>query len=251
MSKDIAPALEGWDFAPGELQVRIVPGFDGRDKLQVRLDLGLYQMELEGRPDGSRPFDADSLLDHLEARARDAVAAAEEPPNLAPEELGELMREGVQFYHRYVALFHLERFDLVARDTARNLRLFAFVGRHAARQQDRLLFDQYRPYVLMMHARALGMQSIGRGDHRAALGHIDEGIEAILGFLRDYDQEANQESCRELALLKAWRQQVEGERPIGPVEQLERQLDLAVALEQFEEAARLRDQVRRLRGESP
>ena len=42
------------------------------------------------------------------------------------------MREGVQYYHRYLAAFHLQRYDLVARDTARNLRLFAFVVKHAA-----------------------------------------------------------------------------------------------------------------------
>ena len=42
------------------------------------------------------------------------------------------MREGVQYYHRYLAAFHLQRYDLVVRDTERNLRLFAFVVRHAA-----------------------------------------------------------------------------------------------------------------------
>ena len=47
------------------------------------------------------------------------------------------MREGLQYYHRYLSAFHLERYDLVARDTARNLRLFAFVVKHAARQRDK------------------------------------------------------------------------------------------------------------------
>ena len=42
--------------------------------------------------------------------------------------------------------------------------------------------------------------------------------------------------------------EVEGERPVGPVERLEQQLDLAVALEEYEEAARIRDQLRRLAG---
>ena len=42
--------------------------------------------------------------------------------------------------------FHLQRHDLVIRDTERNLRLFAFVVRHATRQREKLQFDQYRPY---------------------------------------------------------------------------------------------------------
>jgi len=65
-----------------------------------------------------------------------------------------LMREGLQYYHRYLAAFHRQRHDLVVRDTERNRRLFAFVVRHATRQRDKLQFDQYRPYVTMMHARA-------------------------------------------------------------------------------------------------
>ena len=34
---------------------RKIVGEDGKEKLQVRLDLGLLQMELNGRPDGERP----------------------------------------------------------------------------------------------------------------------------------------------------------------------------------------------------
>jgi len=46
--KDITPILNGWDHDPDELQVRIITGVDGRDKIQMRIDLGLVQMELDG-----------------------------------------------------------------------------------------------------------------------------------------------------------------------------------------------------------
>ena len=52
----------------------------------------------------------------------------------------------------------------------------------------------------------------------------------------------------ELGFLLRWRREVEAERPVGPVERLEQQLALAVALEEYEEAARLRDQLQRLKG---
>ena len=93
------------------------------------------------------------------------------------------MREGLQYYHRYLSAFHLERYDLVDRDTARNLRLFAFVVQHAARQRDKIEFDQYRPYVAMMHTRARATLALRRDDYPTALGYIDEGIEAIRRFL--------------------------------------------------------------------
>lgn len=252
MSKDIGPILAGWDHDPDEMQVRIIPGDDNREKLQMRVDLGLLQMEIAGRPDGQRPEGGESLLDALEAQAR-KMASEGEDFTLNPPQCAALMREGVQYYHRYIALFHLERYDLVARDTARNLRLFAFVARHASRPRDRIQFDQYRPYVTMMNARARGLGALERGDHREALHRIDEGIAGIRDFLRDYEQQENEGECQELSFLLGWRKQVERDRPVGPVERLEQQLELAVATEDFEEAARIRDQIRRLRetGTSP
>ena len=243
VSKDITPILAGWDHDPDELPVRIIPGDDGRDKLQTRVELGLLQMELHGRPDGRRPYDCESLLEYHEDRAGRAGG----PYELDHAACVELMREGVQYYHRYVALFQLQRYDLVARDTERNLRLFAFVVRHATDERDKVQFDQFRPYVTMMRARALGLAALAKGDHRGALARIDEGVASIRAFLREYDQAENEDRCQELGVLLRWRRQVERERTRGPIERLEEQLDLAVAREEFEEAARIRDQIRRLR----
>jgi hypothetical protein len=159
-----------------------------------------------------------------------------------------LMREGVQYYHRYLAAFHLQRYDLVARDTARNLRLFAFAVRHAAQPRDGFQFDQYRPYVTIMNTRSRALEALARNDHREALALIDSGIEGIRQFLRDYEQNEREAECKELGFLRRWRREVESERPVGPLERLEQQLELAVAREEYEEAARLRDQLRRLKG---
>lgn len=244
MSKDLTGILAGWPHDPDELQFRIVAGDDGRDKIQMRIDLGLIQMEMSGRPDGLRPEGFESLLDAYEARARSESDFALDPAACAA-----LMREGVQYYHRYLAAFHLQRYDLVARDTERNLRLFAFVVRHAVRQRDRLEFDQYRPYVTMMHARALALQLLERNEHSEALARIDQGIARIRAFLEEYDQSNQEAECMELGFLVRWRREVESSRPQGPVERLEHQLSLAVALEDYEEAARIRDQLRRLKGD--
>jgi len=243
LSKDITPILEGWDHDSDELQVRIVKGLDGEDKIQMRVDLGLLQMDLTGRPDGVRPFGFDSLLDYHRSRA----AKAKGDYTLDTDACAVLMREGVQFYHRYIASFHLQRYDIVARDTARNLELFAFVREHSANERDWKQFDRYRPYVTMMRARALGLAALAKDDFRGAIAAIDEGTAGIRQFLADHD-EAEAE-CVELAFLLRWRKEVEGERPVGPIERLEQQLDRAVGLEDYEEAARIRDQLRRLKGE--
>jgi len=250
LTRDIGPALAGWDFDPDNLQVRLIEGRDGRDKIQMRVDLGVLQMECEGRPDGQRPSGHESLLEASEARLREARDADGEF-TLEPEECAALLREGVQYYHRYLAAFHLQMYDLVVRDTERNLRLFAFVVRHATRNRDKIQFDQYRPYVTMMRTRALALERLAVDDHAAALDRIDEGIELIRKFLAEYEQQGEETECSELAFLLRWRREIQRERPAGPIERLEEQLEMAVDMEAYEEAARIRDQIRKLKRTNP
>lgn len=247
LSNDITAMLAGWEHDPDEVQVRIVAGDDGRDKIQMRIELGVLQMEIDGRPDGTQPEGFESLLEAHEHRARDTQSRTAEY-RLDSESCQALMREGYQYYHRYLAAYHLQRYDLVVRDTDRNLRLFAFVVAHARRQRDRLLFDQYRPYVLMMRTRALAHEALAVEGFTDALAAIDDGIASVRAFLREYDQAEREAECSELAALLRFRREVEQDRPVGPAERLEQQLALAVELEDYEEAARLRDQLGRLRG---
>ena len=68
MSLDITRILSGWPFEPGQITARRVRGEDGRDLIQLRLDLGLLQMEATGRPDGQRPHGYESLLEYHQDR---------------------------------------------------------------------------------------------------------------------------------------------------------------------------------------
>jgi hypothetical protein len=247
VSQDISPILVGWDFNPDELQVRMITGDDGSRKIQMRIDLGLLQMELDGRPDGQKPRGFESLLDYHEDRLK-ASARAGMSFSLDPEVCASLMREGLQYYHRYLSAFHLQEYDIVSRDTERNLRLFRFVVEHASRQRDKMEFDKYRPYVTVMRTRAMALQRLAKDDYSGAMEEIDDGIGRIRQFLLEYHQEEREAECGELSFLLNWRREVEQIRPTGPLERLEEQLELAVALEDYEEAARLRDQIRDLKG---
>lgn len=253
MSKDISKTLEGWDFDPEQISVRIVKGDDGSDKIQLRLDLGLLQMEFDGRPDGRRIHGCASWLDYLQKQQRthDERHPDGPPFYLETDDCQQLLREGVQYYHRYVSFWHLQRFELCARDTNRNLKLFAFVREHARHTKDKLQFDQYRPYVTMMHARAVATPLLGLRDYQAALGAIDAAIDGIRGFLKEYEQQQNEENCSELVYLLKWREEVvnqqddrNAERPYNPMDRLQEDLDTAVREERFEDAAKLRDAIR-------
>ena len=247
MSRDISYLLRQWPFESDEFQVRSIVGDGGRELIQVRLDLGLIQMELVGRPDGATPDGFESLLEKF-THLRKIAVANDQIYKLSHDDCVLLMREGVQYYYRYYAAFHLKRFDIVIRDTERNLRLFDFVVEYATRKRDKLQFDQYRPYVTMMRSRARAFLALEKDDYPGALTCIDEGIEAIREFLKKYDQGDGESQCSELEFLIRWRQELENDKPKGPVDELRHQLNLAVAVEDYEEAARLRDQIQRLQG---
>ena len=52
---DIDRILQQWAFEPGEISARIIRAADGREVLQMRVELGVLQLETKGRPDGQRP----------------------------------------------------------------------------------------------------------------------------------------------------------------------------------------------------
>src|SRR5262245_64616572 len=56
MNRDLSKLLREWPFQPGQITARIVTGEDGEPKVQVRLDLGIIQLNADGRPDGEKPF---------------------------------------------------------------------------------------------------------------------------------------------------------------------------------------------------
>jgi len=256
VTDDLAPFLEGWDFTPNDLDARKIIGLDGKPKLQMRLELGLIQMEWDGRPDGKRPHGSESVLDYLlqQARVHELTHRPEEPFHLDNSDCAALQHEGIQYYYRYLCMFHLGENHEAERDTGRNLQLFEVVRKYAADQQWVWAFEQYRPYVLMMNTRAKVSICLESHDYPAALRHLDTGIQAVLRFLEAHPSLAEDE-CSELAYLRGWHEEVEQLRRIPPLGErteegrLESELEEAVATENFEQAARIRDALKRLHGE--
>jgi hypothetical protein len=255
MSNDLSQVLNDWKFDPDQMMVRIITGDDGRKLIQLRIDLGILQIEMDGRPDGQRPEGQTSWLDYYMQRCQihEETHLEATPFLLSEDDMGRLSREGVQYYHRYLSFWHLEMYDLCARDTERNLRMFAFVRTHVQDERQKLLFDQWRPYVLMMHTRAMATPLLKQGKPTEALRAIESGIEAIREFLDEYHQSHRAEECVELVSLEHWREEVisveeqaAASRPKSAMQVLRKRLDAAIATEAFEEAAKLRDQIRDL-----
>src|SRR5437868_13066399 len=95
MSLDLNTILKDWPHEAGAIKVRKILGLDGREKLQLRIDLGMLQMEMSGRPDGRRPHNCESLLQYHQRRAATAEGRGDNY-ELSTEECNELQQEGIQ-----------------------------------------------------------------------------------------------------------------------------------------------------------
>jgi hypothetical protein len=249
MSLDLNSLVNDWPHEPGSIKVRKILGIDGREKLQLRIDLGVLQMELQGRPDGQRPHNSESLLIYHQRRAARAEGRGE-TYELTPEQCSELQQEGIQYYHRYLSLFQINDFQGVIRDTQRNLDLFDFVVAHTEREDVIWTFQQFRPYVLMMNTRAKASILLGEGKFAEAMHEIENGRDAITDFFQQSNFPELATKSSELAFLEEWLQEVGSKRPLSKLEVMQREMEVAIASESYERAAQLRDAIKLLKNQS-
>ena len=251
MSPDITRILQGWPFEPGQVTARRIRGEDNRELIQLRLDLGLLQMEVAGRPDGQRPHGFESLLEYHEQqleRYREQHGG-EGGFQLDERDCEMLRAEAVMYYHRYLAEFVLEDYESVERDTRRNLRVMDFCLAHAADAGDRHALEQFRPYVIMMCTRARTLMAFRQGHNAEAMECIRTGIEGIRKVYRERGQP--EKESHELSVLRDMVREIEQHLPMDPARKLRKALSQAVREERYEDAADLRDQLRELTGETP
>src|SRR6201984_2218088 len=227
MSLDLNTLLQDCPYESGTIKVRKITGLDGREKLQLRVDLGVLQMEMTGRPDGRRPHNCESLLEYHQRRATRAEQKGE-AYELAPEQCAELQQEGIQYYHRYLSLFQINDFEGVVRDTQRNLDLFSFVAEHTDREEFSWSLQQFRPYVLMMNTRAKASILLGQGKFGEAIGEIGRGRDAITDFLQQSNFPELVSKSSEIAFLDEWSPEVKAKRPLSKLEIMQREVEPAV-----------------------
>jgi hypothetical protein len=243
MVEDISQILSNWKFSDQDINVRYIKGMDGRTKLQMRLDLGILQMELDGRPDGQMPYNAESYFDYCESQAKKSIKrAGAQMYVLSAVDSYKLQQEAVQYYHRYLALMKLRDYARVVRDTSRNLRLFNFVERNADNDEIIWQFIQHRPYVLMMNTRARALVELDHENFEMALEIINGGIQTIQNFNEKWNDRIGPD-YPELEFLQYWCREISDQKPMTEKERLNHELQQAVNVEDYERAARLRDKL--------
>lgn len=243
LNQDISPLLKNWDYEAGSVNARMITAEDGRACIQMRMDLGLFQMELTDRPDGTRPHGYATALDYYQIQAETSTR----PFRLDADACGELQQEAVQFYHRYIARMQLKDFEGVVNDTRHNLDILALVERNTEDEDLSWDFIQFKPYTLMMHYRAEAEIHAANKEMNRATQSAKIGLSAIRNFWVLQGEEELQKDSYEINSLKDLIKAYEEDRSgASETDRLREALQNAVRLENFERAAVLRDRLRDL-----
>ena len=240
VKKNLDRLLARWPYEPDSVKVRVVQGDDGRDVIQMRVDMGILQMEIEGRPDGSRPYGYKSYYDYLLSEE-----FHDDEFELSDEQCAEVDREFVQFYHRRVCWLTLRAFDRAVKDADHTLALMDFCLEHSPDEEWIMSQEQYRPFVLFHRIQAAALSKLEHQAPEAAIGELNRGLDQLHELFAEHDAEEYFEEDGLVVRLVELRESLRSHYHIGRT--LEERLQEAVAQEQYELAAKLRDEMARRR----
>lgn len=250
MRRDLDDALSGWPYEPegGEVIAREVRARDGRTVVQVRVELGMLQMEVGGRPDGSRPHGFATYLDYLRYRAagRGEKPGEREPSwTMSRDHCTAADREFVQYYHRREAWLALQRYDRALKDADHTLALMDFVCRHGIDEEYISSHERFRGLVLFHRTRAGAALALERRRPDEAIDAVRDGVERLNSHMEKWAEEHEQTEIPNVSLIEQLHLlEKEIRKNFSVAKTLREQLDEAVADEDYERAARLRDQIR-------
>ena len=229
--------LEKWPFDPEHLSVRKINGKDNREVIQMRIDMGILQLETSGRPDGNQPEGHKTFLDYLLSQTKSNGNNFE----LDEDRCGEIDREFVQFYHRRICWLTLREFDRAISDADHTLALMDFCREHSDDDQWTMSHEQYRPFVLFHHTQATALAALEESGAEGAIEKINDGLNRFRIFFAQYDAGEHFDEDELVTRLVDLRESLREQFDVGQT--LREQLADAISQEEYELAAELRDEL--------
>src|SRR5262249_32984372 len=109
--------------------------------------------------------------------------------------------------------------------------------------------EQYRGYVLFHRTQAAAAVAIDGGNPEAAIDAINQGMESLKGFFVAQGNEEQIDEDEMMEHLRDMEEKLRRRHHIGTT--LQEQLNQAIAAEDYEKAAEIRDELRQKRGGNP
>ena len=234
---NIDKLLQDWPYEPNSVSVRMAKGADGRNVIQMRIEMGVLQLETEGRPDGTQPFGQDTVYEHLTY-----LAMEDEGLVMDEDQCFEVDREFVQFYHRRICWLALRKFDCAVRDATHTLGLMDFCKEHSPDESWTMAHEQYRPFVLFHRVQASALGALEDSEPERAVEIINAGLKAIqdVNLMMEYDEDLEEDNELIDRLIEL-RESLREKFSVGKT--LQEKLNEAIATEQYELAAQIRDEL--------
>lgn len=246
---DLTDFLREWPLEPGRVNARRLIGRDERPKVQVRIELGVIQMEIDGRPDGRRPDGYESLLALQRHRMQQYQAQTHASAGfvISDDEARDLRDEAMQFYHRYVALFALGEHELVIRDTSHILEIDELCRQCCRDDADRDAMQPFRTSAITMRARAEAEFAIAARQPKEAIRALERGLEELRIVFQESSHPDAFDQANETQLLRGMRDVLVPKLPSSQRAELHQRIRAAIAAENYELAAILRDELRMMK----
>ncbi|MEI7685109.1 MAG: UvrB/UvrC motif-containing protein [Planctomycetota bacterium] len=242
VKQDIDFIMEGWEYKPGMVQARLVQAARGRQVIQMRVDLGVLQLEAVGRPDGVRPHGHATYLLYLREQAR-LAEKTDAKFVLTDEQCQEADREFVQYYHRRICWLALRHYQKAVADSDHTLAFMDFVKRYSPSDEYTQAHEQYRGFVVFQRTQAAAAMQAESQHPDQAVDAVRDGIEQLRDFFAAHGLEDQMDDDGMVQHLRRVEETLREEYGIKST--LSEQLAEAVAQEDYEKAARLRDELKR------
>lgn len=242
VNQDIDFILQDWEYKPGIVQPRLVQTRTGRQVIQMRVELGVLQIETSGRPDGARPHGFPTYFNYLQEQAR-IVHKTGQTFVLNEEQCQEADREFVQFYHRRMCWLQLRQYARALADADHTLGFMDFVSQYSPSDDYRQAHEQYRGFVLFQRTQAAYALEVEKDNPEGAIDEVKSGLELLRRFFAGYDLEEQMEEDGMVQHLRQIEANLREQFNIQAT--LQEQLAQAVADEDYEKAAQIRDALRR------
>ena len=227
-----------WEFNPTTLNVRLTKGKDGRDVIQMRVDLGIMQLETTGRPDGQPIEECETYLEFLQNRS-----LSDPDFRIDEDQCNEVDREFMQFYHRRICWLRLQYYPRAVMDADHTLLLMDLCEKVSDDEEWNGSHEQYRPFVLFHRTQAAALGALEENSAEEAVQEINLGLETMRKFFAKHDAEEHFDSDELVVRLAELRESLRNEYEVGQT--LKERLTEAVEQEQYELAAQLRDELTR------
>lgn len=172
----------------------------------------------------------------------------ERPFTLTAEDCAQIRDEAAQYVQRCIACMAVDEYARALRDAARNLRAISLCASLARDDADRQALEPYRGQLLVLKTKALAAMAMGAEETNAAIYVIDEGLETLRRWFTDRGAPKAFEDSAEVEALREMRVALAPAKPaVSQRSELQRRLQEAIAAENYELAAILRDELRQLK----